>query len=53
MCFVITIATCAIAGDLSLETFDPSEANAYQGRLLYDASEEGYPIDKMMKLCDQ
>lgn len=51
MCFVIAIATCAMAGDSKSEFFEPSESNAYQGRLLYDASKEDYPIDKMMKLC--
>ena len=53
MCFLIAIATCAIADDLGSDSFDPNESNAYQGRLFYDASEESYPIDKMMELCDQ
>ena len=53
ICFIISIATCAMAGDLNSKSYEPSEANAYQGRLLYDSSEESYPIDKMMKLCDK
>ena len=41
-----------VIADLSLELYEPSDSNAYQGRLLYDSSKENYPIDKMIKLCE-
>ena len=52
MCFIIAITTCAMAGDTNSEFYEPSDSNAYQGRLLYDSSKEVYPIDKMIKLCE-
>jgi hypothetical protein len=41
-----------VIADLSSELYEPSDSNAYQGRLLYDSSKEDYPIDKMIKLCE-
>ena len=41
-----------VIADLSLELYEPSDSNAYQGRLLYDSKKEDYPIDKMIKLCE-
>ena len=52
LCFIIAITTCAMAQETSSEFYIPSESNAYQGRLIYDASKEDYPIDKMIKLCE-
>ena len=52
LCFIIAITTCAMAHDKSPEFYIPSESNAYQGRLIYDSSNEDYPIDKMIKLCE-
>jgi hypothetical protein len=40
------------AMESSEEFFEPNKANAYQGRLFYDPTKEGYPIAKMRKLCD-
>ena len=36
----------------STQFFEPNKSNAYQGRLFYDPTKEGYPIAKMRKLCD-
>ena len=52
LCFIIAITTCAMAHDKSPEFYIQSESNAYQGRLIYDSSNEDYPIDKMIKLCE-
>tara|TARA_B100000035_G_scaffold308940_1_gene314359 strand:+ start:2185 stop:2457 length:273 start_codon:yes stop_codon:yes gene_type:complete len=40
------------AKESSAQFFEPNKANAYQGRLFFDPTKEGYPIAKMRKLCD-
>ena len=40
-----------VIADSSLEFYEPSDSNAYQGKLLYDSSKKDYPIDEMIKLC--
>ena len=45
------ISTSVMAGDSKAVFYEPSESNAYQGRLFYDANKEDYPIDKMMERC--
>lgn len=40
------------AEEPKVEFYQPSESNAYQGKLFYDASKEDYPIDQMLKLCE-
>lgn len=46
------ISNQAIANKLTSEFYEPDVSNNYQGRLLYNSSYEGYPIDKMKKLCE-
>ena len=41
-----------MAGDTNSEFYEPSDSNAYQGRLLYNSSKEVYPIDLMRKFCE-
>ena len=48
---LLFISTSVMAGDSKSVFYEPSESNAYQGRLFYDANKEDYPIDKMMERC--
>ena len=48
---LLIISNTLMADDSQSEFYEPSESNAYQGKLFYDASKEGYPTDKMIDLC--
>lgn len=49
---LIFIPSIVIADDSSSKFYEPSDSNAYQGRLFYDSTKEDYPIDKMIKFCE-
>lgn len=48
---LLFISTSVMAGDSKSVFYEPSESNAYQGRLFYDANKEDYPIDMMIERC--
>ena len=52
--FLLVLITSQAFADKSLpEFYEPSTANNYQGRLVYNSAKESYPIGKMKSLCEQ
>ncbi len=49
----LLLSNSILSSESLAKFYEPSKANAYQGRLFYNPTTQDYPIERMRELCKQ